>query len=74
LYVFDDIYELYDIVRENRTLIHHVPVEKLHYLTHPDEFKLLVTQINKELVDYDTQNTKINNTQSQDNFISDDLT
>jgi hypothetical protein len=26
------------------------------------------------LVDYDTQNTKINNTQSQDNFISDDLT
>ena len=56
LYVFDDIYELYDIIKNDKSLIKHIPQDKLIYLTHPDEFQRLLDNINKEIVKYDKHN------------------
>jgi hypothetical protein len=65
---------LFTIIKDTSTLFSHIPLDNRWIILDYENFKEFYNKINKELVDYDTQNTKINNTQSQDNFISDDLT
>lgn len=56
LYVFDNIYNLYDIIKKDKILIKHIPQNKLIYLSHPDEFKRLVYTVCKQLEEYDSIN------------------